>query len=214
MARPRNSDAARTKKRILEAAGKLFSRKGLHAVGMREVASAARVSQPAVHHYFGSKEELHDAVLDAMYEELSSVGKELQSVIFGAETLEAAVDGGVRKLFRFALEHRDAVLLAMRESLDASKKIRAGRAQLVGNVLLDQAASAIAEIAKRPTDEIKMALLSINFLLSRYITLSPNERKLLVEPALAERLERKPTAAEVDTWVETHLANAAVRLVL
>jgi len=214
MARPKNSDAVKTKKRILDAAGKLFSRKGLHAVGMRELASAARVSQPAVHHYFGSKEELHDAVLDAMYEELSLVGKELEGVIFGAETLEAAIEGGVRKLYQFALEHRDAVLLSMRESLDASKKIRAGRAQLVGNVLLDQAAVAMAEIAKRPVEDVKMALLSINFLLSRYITLNINERKLLVEPSLAGKLGRKPTSAEVDAWIESHLASAAVRLVV
>jgi hypothetical protein len=59
-----------------------------------------------------------------------------------------------------------------------------------------------------------MGLLSISFLVSRYITLSANEKKLLVEPALAGKLKRKPSSAEIDSWIESHLASAAVRLVI
>ncbi len=57
--------AAATKARILQAARLCFSERGLAATSMRQIAASAGVTQPLVHHYFGAKDALFDAVLDA-----------------------------------------------------------------------------------------------------------------------------------------------------
>jgi AcrR family transcriptional regulator len=63
-ARPR--DAARTRARILEAAQQIFSTHGYTHAGMREIAVQADVNVALVARYFGSKEKLFEAALDAL----------------------------------------------------------------------------------------------------------------------------------------------------
>lgn len=57
-----------TERRILEAAGRLFSQRGFHATGMRAIARAARVSLGTIYHHFKSKEEMLLALLREEYE--------------------------------------------------------------------------------------------------------------------------------------------------
>jgi AcrR family transcriptional regulator len=52
------ADPAGTPGRILLAAEKLFSERGIDAVGLREITTAAGVNSAAAHYYFGSKELL------------------------------------------------------------------------------------------------------------------------------------------------------------
>jgi AcrR family transcriptional regulator len=51
-----------TKKRILDAAEKLFARQGFHATSMRMLTKEAGVNLAAVNYHFGSKVELIKAV--------------------------------------------------------------------------------------------------------------------------------------------------------
>lgn len=55
-------DSGRTRKRILDAAGKEFSEKGFDGARIAEIARRARVSKQLVHHHFGSKEGLFQEV--------------------------------------------------------------------------------------------------------------------------------------------------------
>lgn len=57
------SKAERTKRRILEAAAELFGAKSFDGVSMRAIARAADVDPALIHHYFGSKDDLFEAVL-------------------------------------------------------------------------------------------------------------------------------------------------------
>ncbi len=57
--------AAATRSAILEAARACFAERGLVATTTRAIARRAGVTQPLVHHYFGSKDALFDAVLEA-----------------------------------------------------------------------------------------------------------------------------------------------------
>ncbi len=182
----------------------------MHAVGMREIASEAGVTQPAIHHHFGTKDDLYDAVLEAMYLELGKAGHEIQTAVLSAGSAHAAIDLGIRALYRFALAHRDAVILALRESLDSSRKIRIARAQLLGGMLLEQGAQALSMLTGRHPSALRFSLLSLNFLMSRFVCLTPQERKLLLVPALPGTV--KPS--QIDTWVEDHLVDTAVRLLL
>lgn len=56
--RPQTPRSARTIARIVEAAGRLFSRDGTHAATMNDVAREAGVSKGLLHYHFHSKEHL------------------------------------------------------------------------------------------------------------------------------------------------------------
>ncbi|MDR2821012.1 MAG: TetR/AcrR family transcriptional regulator [Desulfovibrio sp.] len=70
--RPRN--AAETKKRILEAAGILFSKDVYRNVGTRDIAAAAGVNLTLINRYFGSKKKLFMEVVRSLGGEVSSPG--------------------------------------------------------------------------------------------------------------------------------------------
>ncbi|MFY0680731.1 MAG: TetR/AcrR family transcriptional regulator [Thalassovita sp.] len=52
-----------TKDRLLQSATKLFSEKGFEGVSVRQICKDADTSMNMIHHYFGSKEGLFDAIL-------------------------------------------------------------------------------------------------------------------------------------------------------
>lgn len=56
------------REQILEAAGRVFAEKGYHSAKMRDIASAAGVSNGTVYNYFASKEELLQALLHRLNE--------------------------------------------------------------------------------------------------------------------------------------------------
>ncbi len=62
--RPRN--AAATRSAIVEAASRLFAKEGYEQVGVRDIAAEAGVDPALVNRYFGSKEGLLVAVLEAL----------------------------------------------------------------------------------------------------------------------------------------------------
>jgi len=208
MARPPNANAEETKQRILRSAARLFSARGIDGVGMREVAAEAGVSQPAVHHYFGSKEALHDAVIDAMYAELATAGEGIRAAVMSAENLESAIELAIRSLFRFASEHREAVHLANREAIAGYGKLRYGRAQILGDALLDQSTAPLAEITGKTQVEIRLILISLNFLASRYVSSSTAERAFLL------KLDEQAKTSVTDGMIEEHLIHVAKRLLL
>lgn len=62
MNEPQTRDAEVTRGRILEAALDLFVDKGFADVAMREIAEQSRVTKSLIHHHFGSKTALWEAV--------------------------------------------------------------------------------------------------------------------------------------------------------
>ncbi|MCK9541286.1 MAG: TetR/AcrR family transcriptional regulator [Novosphingobium sp.] len=63
--RPPERKSDRTRAAILDAASRAFSAHGYSATGVREITAAAGVNPALVSRYFGSKEKLFEAVLDA-----------------------------------------------------------------------------------------------------------------------------------------------------
>lgn len=59
---------ATTRKKILEAAYRLFYRDGFARVGVEEIAAAAGVTKRTLYYHFSSKDELLGAVLDLQHE--------------------------------------------------------------------------------------------------------------------------------------------------
>lgn len=59
---PRVRDPEATRAAVLAAAERLFAERGFANTSLRDISSASGVSHPLIHHHFGSKEELYQAV--------------------------------------------------------------------------------------------------------------------------------------------------------
>jgi AcrR family transcriptional regulator len=60
-----------TRARIIRTAGRLFARKGIDAVPVREITLAAQVNTAAIHYHFGSKQGLVKAIVEDWAAELA-----------------------------------------------------------------------------------------------------------------------------------------------
>jgi TetR/AcrR family transcriptional regulator len=85
-----------TKERVLEAASKIFSRKGFNGSSLTMIAEASGISVGLILHHFKSKEELHSAVL-------AEVAARYRNTIAGAMSLEKPEDAAraLEAVFRF-----------------------------------------------------------------------------------------------------------------
>src|SRR5271170_2740779 len=66
-ARPVIRNPDRTRRRLLQAAVRLFSERGYHGASVDQIVAAARVNKRMVYHYFGSKEAIYRAALLEVY---------------------------------------------------------------------------------------------------------------------------------------------------
>ncbi len=58
------------RQRLMDCALSLFSQRGYHAVGVRDIVGTAGVTKPTLYHYFGSKQGLVEALLQHHMEPL------------------------------------------------------------------------------------------------------------------------------------------------
>jgi len=65
----RTRDADATREAVLTAAEQLFAENGFAATSMRDISNASGVSHPLIHHHFGSKQDLYDAVKRRLVED-------------------------------------------------------------------------------------------------------------------------------------------------
>ena len=201
MARPVNADAAATRSRILTAALALFAERGERA-SVRLIAGQAGVSVAMVHHYFGSKDALLDACVEAMYVELSALQDRLMPVLLTGESIETLLPRAVREGFRFACEHRLAVRLLNRQVIDAGTLSRDRRLRFQ-KPFLELVTAGFAQTGLTAT-EIRLSVQTVVMLLVRYAISEPEELAFFVDDPSQE-----PLAA-----VEAHLVDVAARLLL
>jgi AcrR family transcriptional regulator len=124
MARPRGSDGAKTRERILAVAQELFTRQGYDKTSLRDIAERLKITKAALYYYFPRKED----ILLELHLRLHTLG---ETVI--AE-LEGAPDGAARvaiwprlanEMIDFMVDNRELLLLHNRnrsafESLDSA----------------------------------------------------------------------------------------------
>jgi AcrR family transcriptional regulator len=88
--------AAATRKRILEAAYRLFRRRGFGRVSMDEIASVAKLTKRTLYHHFRSKDDLLADVLEAQHELALQAFRTFGDRLSGSP--EAIVQGMFREL--------------------------------------------------------------------------------------------------------------------
>jgi AcrR family transcriptional regulator len=118
---PRRRDAEATRARILAAATQEFARHGLAGARGDRVARAARSSERMVYYYFGSKERLFRAVLEASY--LSLLQAE-QSVHLDDLEPAQALDEFCRFVWRYYLDHPEFIGLVNTENLHRANHLK------------------------------------------------------------------------------------------
>jgi TetR/AcrR family transcriptional regulator len=109
MIQPSTRDADLTRRRILEAGFDLFVDRGYAAVSMRELARRSGVTKSLIHHHFGTKEALWDAVKEAAFVRYFESQK---AELLAAETPDAELlRKGVVRYFHFLKDNPRVVRL-------------------------------------------------------------------------------------------------------
>lgn len=78
-ARRRKAGNQKPRERILTAARDLFRRRGVHDVGVDEIASAANSNKMTLYRHFGSKEKLTSSCLHMVMEEVDAKWREIEA---------------------------------------------------------------------------------------------------------------------------------------
>jgi AcrR family transcriptional regulator len=212
MARPVNADAGATRARILSCASGLFADRGAGQTSVRAIAHEAEVSLAMIHHYFGSKDELYQACVESMYLELSGLKTSLLQLIPQAldasldrhsresQFIEAIVRGG----WQFAIVHRSALRLVMRNVIDEGE-VPLARQEAFLLPLLDQAGAIFVEGTQRPLGLIRASLQGLIFMLVRY-ALSNDSELMTVTQAQSSQ--------DALAQIENHLVQMAQSLLV
>jgi AcrR family transcriptional regulator len=114
-------DADMTRKRILAAATVEFARKGLGGARVDEIAVRSKSNKRMIYHYFGSKELLFTAVLEAAYLGIRSAEQTLHLTELEPED---AIVKLVRFTWKYYLDHPEFLTLVNSENLHRAKHLK------------------------------------------------------------------------------------------
>jgi AcrR family transcriptional regulator len=118
---PKARDADLTRRRILAAATAEFGRKGLGGARVDEIARRSRSNQRMIYHYFGSKELLFTAVLEAAYSDIRAAEQKLH---LDALDPTEAIATLVRFTWNYYLEHPEFLSLVNSENLHRARHLK------------------------------------------------------------------------------------------
>jgi len=118
---PMPRDADQTRKRILDAATVEFARKGLGGARVDEIALRSKSNKRMIYHYFGSKEQLFTAVLEAAYTGIRSAEQNLHLDELPPDEAIATL---VRFTWNYYLDHPEFLTLVNSENLHRAKHLK------------------------------------------------------------------------------------------
>lgn len=192
-AMPRDADL--TRKRILAAATAEFARKGLGGARVDEIALRSKSNKRMIYHYFGSKEKLFTAVLEAAYLDIRCAEQELH---LDKLDPEQAIKRLVEFTWSYYLRNPEFLTLVNSENLHRARHLKTSEAihqasgQFVNMVksILDRG---VAQKAFRSGIDpvqlnITIAAIGYYYLTNRFTGSIVFERDLMSKENLAERL--------------------------
>jgi len=176
--RPKNADSEDTWFRIVAAARHelVDDEQGGVDVSVRSVAQNAGVSLGTIHYYFPTKESLLEACLDAYYEALGKVAGEVMETLASAtrETGRAAIEQGLRSIYRFALSER--ARLRLRASNNARRgRLHPDRHLHVRGPYLDGFTPMLTRLVDVDASEVRLTFQTITFVVMQYVLLADEE---------------------------------------
>lgn len=193
MARPVGADASATRARILDAAVTLVAERGIDGTSIRDIAAGAKVSLATVLHYYGSKEGLYDACIDAMYAELDQLRGAIFTAFRPGVSVDQLLDDAVAAAARFVRQHRQANRMLLRTILDEGGMRPERRDRYLG-AFLDEVAAGLAPVFGLEPSQVKIRLQSLVHLMVRYSLHPGAELKMITgagsEAAAAAAVDR------------------------
>jgi AcrR family transcriptional regulator len=112
--RQRVNDPIGTRRNIIEVATKEFSDKGFSGARVDEIAARTKTSKRMIYYYFGSKEGVYIAVLEAAYHRIRTIEANLD---LGLQEPEKALRTLVTFTFDYQNTHPEFVRLVMNENI-------------------------------------------------------------------------------------------------
>lgn len=174
MARPVNADPEETRARIITAAIGLFAHQGPSAVSMRSLAIAADTTAATLHHYFGNKDGLYAACVDAMYAQIHLIGTEIGRRLGNTEQPDALIPQAIRLAYDAACTHREVVRLVSRHVLDHGESAEPRRARAI-DTFLTLADAYLGPLSPLGAADRRSMLYSFMLMFNRVVVLSPAE---------------------------------------
>jgi len=186
MGRPRNSNAALTRQRILDSAIRRFASEGLKGTSLRAIGGDVGVTFATVHHHFGCKSKLYQRCLEASYEELGGLREALgETLATTAGGPREKIEALAKRAFYFAREHSSRSRFLLRATLyeeSASERTKDSQRRY-----LDVTSEVLAPVLGRPAQELRVPLQGIMFLLTRMAVMSEDELSILAGDGDATR---------------------------
>jgi AcrR family transcriptional regulator len=204
VARPVAADAEATRARILAAAVQLVSCKGIEGTTVRDVAAGAGVSLATVLHYFGSKEGLYGACVQAMDDELGALRAELLAAAAPGMTRAELLARMVRRAWAFACAHRVAHRIILRMVLDHGG-LPKERLDSLLRPSLNDAESILAPLLDVSPLRARLAMQTLVQLVARYAICGDDEL-LVITGAVS--------VAAAEAMIGDHLVDLAAGLLL
>jgi len=122
--KPRKRNPELTRQRVLEAATMEFAEKGLSGARVDEIARRSNANKRMLYHYFGSKEDLYLAVMEAAYKKIRA--EELDLDLTNMDPVS-----GMRELVHFTwhyyLRNPEFIHLLNNENLHKARFIKKSR---------------------------------------------------------------------------------------
>lgn len=191
--RPRNPEA--TRQRILNAAKMEFARLGLGGARVDNIAARAKVNKRMLYHYFGGKQALFLAVLEAAYAHIRTAEAKLNLDHLDAA---AAIKRLVIFTWEYYLKHPEFLTLVNSENLHKARHLKQSRtigeiqAPLIAMVSRILERGVREKVFRRGVDPVQLnitiAAIGYYYLTNRHTGSILFSRDLMAAKALKERL--------------------------
>lgn len=197
-ARDKERNAGRSRELILDAAERLFAEQGYEETSLSDVGQAAQLSRATPGYFFGSKAELHRAVLERCFEEVRrAVRQGRERALASGQTPDVILAAAVSDYFDFLGQRPNFVKLIQREALREGRDLDKLPVRLaVGQEMLEALSQELGLDPARPDDaaQFLFSLLSLTWFpqihgatLGRVVGLEPRA------PDFIERRKRHVT---------------------
>jgi AcrR family transcriptional regulator len=195
LAKAKVRDAEETKRRLLAAAKQEFARHGLGGARVDVIAERAKANKRMLYHYFGSKDDIFQVVLENAYLDIRHAEQKLQlDILAPREALETLV----RFTWNYYLKNPEFITLVNSENLHRAKHLKKSEIikiynrRFVGMVsnILDRGVK--AKIFRPNVDPVQLnitiAAIGYYYITNRFTGSIVFERDLMDAAALEERL--------------------------
>ncbi|WP_017624478.1 TetR/AcrR family transcriptional regulator [Nocardiopsis chromatogenes] len=98
---------------MIDAAIRVFSRRGYHSAGVEEIAEEAGISKPMVYIYLGSKEGVFTACIRR---EADRLVEAVRAGVSGSATPEEGLWAGLRAFFEFVADNRESWIVLYQQA--------------------------------------------------------------------------------------------------